>query len=430
MYCIRRRSSALRLRALVASVAALEGEGPGPVLVQPADRAGDRGLAAAGLADQRDHLALGHVEGHVVDDLLAAVEDVEPLDREDHVTRLVGVGVGHGADVDVPRADLADAVAADVVLRLDGPQLRDLLAAPVDHERAAVVEAAAVRTAARGRRAARDALERASLAQVRDRVEQRARVGVRGVREDRVPRPELGDLPGVHHRDPVGDVGDHGEVVGDVEGADAVGPAQLRHGVEHHLLGRHVETGGRLVEDQDLGLGQERHGQCDPLHLAARELVGVAVEELLVEGQADLGQTVAGGLQPRLGGADTAQLLELDELLADPDARVEGGGRVLRHVGDLLAAQLADLLPGQLEHVAVLEQHLARRDLGAGTRVVQQRGADGGLARAGLADQADDLAGLEHQVDVVDDVDVLAGQADAEVLDDEAAGLPDLVGRL
>jgi hypothetical protein len=91
---------------------------------------------------------------------------------------------------------------------------------------------------------------------------------VRRVGEDRLPRPELGDLPGVHHRDAVGDVGDHREVVGDVEGADPVGAAELGHGVEHHLLGGDVEARGRLVEDQHLGLRQERHGQRDALHLA------------------------------------------------------------------------------------------------------------------------------------------------------------------
>ncbi len=363
-------------------------------------------------------------------DLLAAVEDVEPVDREDHVALAVRVGVGDGADVDVPGADLADAVAAHLVLRRDRAQLRDLGAAPVDDERAAVVEAAAVRAPARGRRPARDALEGAGLAQVRDRVEQRARVGVRGVREDRVPRPELGDLPGVHHGDAVGDVGDHREVVGDVERADAVGLAQRGHGVEHHLLGGDVEAGGRLVEDQHLGLGQERHRQGDALHLATGELVGVAPQELVVARQADLLETGAGRLEPRGRRTDAAQLLELDELLADPDARVERGGRVLRDVGDLLAAQLADLLPRQLEDVALLEHDLARGDVGAGAGVGQQRGADRGLAGAGLADQADDLARLEHQVDVVDDVDVLAGEADAEVLDDEAPGLADLVGRV
>ena len=215
----------------------------------------------------------------------------------------------------------------------------------------------------------------------------------------------------------------------DVEGTDPVGAAELGHRVEHHLLGGDVETGGRLVEDQHLGLGQERHRQGDALDLATRELVGVALEELVVVGQAHLGQPVARALQPRLRGADAAQLEQLDDLLADPDARVERRCGVLRDVGDLLAAQLPHLLPGQLEHVAVLDEHLARGDDRAGPGVAEQGRADGGLAGAGLADQTDDLAGSQDQVDVVDDVDGLPGEGDPEVLDDQAAGGSHLVVR-
>jgi hypothetical protein len=43
-------------------LAALERQDARPVLVQPAHRAGDRGLAAAGLADQRHHLTLREVQ--------------------------------------------------------------------------------------------------------------------------------------------------------------------------------------------------------------------------------------------------------------------------------------------------------------------------------------------------------------------------------
>ncbi len=181
--------------------------------------------------------------------------------------------------------------ATHLVLGRDGLELGHRLLAGVDHERAAVVEAAATRTGARRRGATWDTGQRARLAEVRDRVEQRPGVGVRGVLEHRVPRAQLDDLAGVHHRHPVGDVGDDGEVVGDVEGADPVDAAELGHRLEDHRLGGHVETGRRLVEHQHLGLGQERHGQRDALHLASRQLVGVAAEELVVAGQAHLLQT-------------------------------------------------------------------------------------------------------------------------------------------
>ena len=173
------------------------------------------------------------------------------------------------------------------VLRLD-------LAAAVLDVLAAGVEPAGGRAPPRPRRRARDAGERAGLGQVRDRVEQRARVRVRGLAEHRVPRAELDDLPRVHDGDPVGDVGHDGQVVGDVERRDLVAAAQLAHGLQHHALGGDVQAGGRLVQHQHLGPRQERHRQRDALHLAAGELVRVAGQELVVVGQADLAQPGAG----------------------------------------------------------------------------------------------------------------------------------------
>ena len=58
-------------------------------------------------------------------------------------------------------------------------------------------------------------------------------------------------------------------------------------------LDGHVERGGRLVGDQDVGVAGERHGDHHPLALAAGELVRVAVDAAL-----------------RLGDADEAQQLE------------------------------------------------------------------------------------------------------------------------
>ena len=46
--------------------------------------------------------------------------------------------------------------------------------------------------------------------------------------------------------------------------------------VEHLGLDRRVESGRRLVEDQERGIGRERHRDDDALLHAARELVRVA----------------------------------------------------------------------------------------------------------------------------------------------------------
>ena len=209
---------------------------------------------------------------------------------------LVRVGVRDGAARDVPAADLADPEAPDVVaeppMSSSGGHLR----------RRTVLDDVAHRSwnrqpagrAPGRRRAARDPAQGPRLAEVRDRVEQRPGVRDASGGEDLVALAELDDLAGIHHRDPVGDVGDHREVVGDVERGHPVGPAELAPWSRSTMrLGGDVEPGGRLVEHQHLGPRQERHRQCDPLHLAARELVGVAAQELVVVGQPDLGEPVA-----------------------------------------------------------------------------------------------------------------------------------------
>jgi hypothetical protein len=171
MYWIRLRSSTERAR-IPCPAAALERQLAGPLLVQAADAARDRGLAAAGLADQRHHLGLGHVEADPVHDLRTAVEDPEVLDGQDDVPVGVRVGVGGVAAVDVPGADLADAQALRGVVRAD----LDVLGS-ISRQRSWTYSQRVLNRqptgAARPRRRARDAGERARLGQVRDRVEQR-----------------------------------------------------------------------------------------------------------------------------------------------------------------------------------------------------------------------------------------------------------------
>ena len=52
---------------------------------------------------------------------------------------------------------------------------------------------------------------------------------------------------------------------------------------QHFVLHRHVERGGRLVGDQQVGLGDQHHGDHHALAHAARELVRIeAVDQLRI----------------------------------------------------------------------------------------------------------------------------------------------------
>ena len=162
-------------------------------------------------------------------------------------------------------------------------------------------------------------------------------------------------------------------------------------------LHRDVERGRRLVGDQQLRLQRERAGDADALPLAAGELVRVAVAHRsrqldLVEQRLD---PLAAGRRP---SRPSAQQQRLADRLADRQARVQRRARVLEDDADA-CAQLAELLACRADHVRADDAQRALRRSAAGRPSARPMR---GLARAGLADQADDLAAADLEVDLVD----------------------------
>ena len=95
--------------------------------------------------------------------------------------------------------------------------------------------------------------------------------------EDLPHRAGLDDPAAVHHRDPIGDLGDHAEIVGDQDQAHAGLGLELLEQRQDLRLHGDVERGRRLVGDQDVGAQRERHRDHHALALAARELVRIVV---------------------------------------------------------------------------------------------------------------------------------------------------------
>lgn len=88
-----------------------------------------------------------------------------------------------------------------------------------------------------------------------------------------------------HDADPVRDVPDHAQVVGDEKEGEVAVLAQVEQQVEDLRLDGDVEGGGGFVQHQQRGPDGEGAGDGDALALAAGELVGVAGED--GRGQAD-----------------------------------------------------------------------------------------------------------------------------------------------
>src|SRR2546422_241528 len=78
--------------------------------------------------------------------------------------------------------------------------------------------------------------------------------------------------------DPIRDVPDHSEVVGDEDVREAELVLEVVEQVDDLCLNRDVEGGDGLVGDDQLRAEREGPGDADPLPLATRELVRVAVD--------------------------------------------------------------------------------------------------------------------------------------------------------
>ena len=97
----------------------------------------------------------------------------------------------------------------------------------------------------------------------------------------------LDHLARAHHIDAVGQAPDDAEIVGDEDDRHAELLLQFGKQLQDLRLDGHVERGGRLVGDQDVGIVGERHGDHDALALAAGHFVRIGFQPPLRVGNVD-----------------------------------------------------------------------------------------------------------------------------------------------
>ena len=99
------------------------------------------------------------------------------------------------------------------------------------------------------------------------------------LRVEPLRRVDLDDLPGPHDGDTLAERHRLDLVVGDVDGGDAEPLVQLRERGAHADAELSVEVRERLVEQERLGLANDRPAHRDALSLPARELRRAPVEQ-------------------------------------------------------------------------------------------------------------------------------------------------------
>ena len=214
----------------------------------------------------------------------------------------------------------------------------------------------------------------------------------------------LDDPAGVHREDPISHLGDNAEIMGDEHHRRAVLALETSDQVEQLGLDGDVKGGGRFVGDQQLGPQCQCHRQHHPLAHAAGELMGIVVDSSRRVGNADF---LEQGDRPLLDGSATNRFVGADRLTdlpADGVLRVQARQRILEHHGDPGSADPAHCLGRQGEQVEVVESRRATHPRSA-HELEHGLGRDR-LARAGLSDDADGLAGENVEGDAADGVDV------------------------
>ena len=162
---------------------------------------------------------------------------------------------------------------------------------------------------------------------------------------------------------------------------------------------RHVEPGRRLVGEQQARPAGEGGGDHHPLAHSPGQLVWVGVEASDGVAQPDLAQQ-RDGLGARCVAAQALVDGEaVGELAADRAHRREGAAWVLEAHRRAVTAMVGELLAGQCEHVASGDAHAPRRPRPTG-QGGDDRPGDHRLAAAALADETDDLAVVDVEVDV------------------------------
>jgi hypothetical protein len=260
---------------------------------------------------------------------------------------------------------------------------------------------------------------RDAMVEPRDRAQQADGVGMLWIGEELADRRALDNLAGIHDGDFVTDLGDDAEIMRDQDDRGVARGLELTHQIEDLRLQRHVERGGGFVGDEKTRVAGQRHCDHDALAHAAGQLVWIFVDALFRRGDVHAAQKGNGALA-RLAPRTAAMAQDdLHDLVADGEARIERGHRLLEDHGEPVAPEVAQRLVGYLEKVEAVEPDGAG-DLGGALWQEAHDGERGdALAAAGFADEAKRRAVRDGEIDPVDgmgDTAIIAVKNHAQTL--------------
>ena len=227
-------------------------------------------------------------------------------------------------------------------------------------------------------------------------------IGVQGMIIDLPGICQLHHFTKVHDGDSVGNVTHNQKIVGNEQISKAHLILQFIKHIDDLCLDRNVQSGNRLVTDNELGIHGHGPGNADALTLTAGELMGIPVGMLGV--QAHLAHQLQHPFFPLLlVGVHFVHVQGLGNDVGHGHTGVQRGIGILEHHCALLPV-LQNVLLG-FNFIAFKE------DLtGGGLIQVQQGTAHGGLAAAGFAYKAQGFAPADGEGDIVHSLQRLGGK--------------------
>ncbi len=174
--------------------------------------------------------------------------------------------------------------------------------------------------------------------------EQAIRVGMPGLFEQAFGRTCLHRLAAVEHEDPIAHRSHYAKIVGDPEETEGALRLDAADEFKEIRLDAGIQGRGGLVQDQQLGIAAQGHGEADPLPLATRKLVGKPFEERSVRREPQALQQGHESGERRGFAFLPVDARQQRKLLGHRHKRVERLKRILRHPRQ---ARATDLIPGE-----------------------------------------------------------------------------------
>ena len=167
------------------------------------------------------------------------------------------------------------------------------------------------------------------------------------------------------------------------------------HQLQNLGLNGHVQSGGRLVGNQDVRLAGQGHGDHDPLTHTAGELVGVLLHPFFRLVDVDQPQHFHGPLPGLLFVAARVQQNRFHQLVADGVGGVQGGHGILKNNGDPVAPNLLHAVLADTHQLLPVELYGAGDNFAGFFQNLQDGVGGDGLAGAGFPHNAQHLAPLQ-----------------------------------